>query len=284
MEPKYSYKSGYIYQEDCIEFLKNLDGNIATVVFADPPYNIGKTSWDTVKQQSDYIEWSLKWIKEASRVLNEKGTLFICGFTEILADIKSPAMEYFDKCKWLIWYYDNKANMSNDWGRSHESILCLRKSQYIFNVDDVRIPYNAHTLKYPKRAVAGKNSQYSLSGGQDLWTPNDKGAKPKDVITIPTTCNGMGEKTPHPTQKPEALLRRLILSSSNENDIIIDPFSGSGTTAVVSAELSRQFIVNDACEEYNKWANERIQNVVKKSIAEWIDYDRKTELRRRELK
>jgi len=194
-------------------------------------------------------------------------------------------MNYFSKCKWLIWYYDNKANMGNDWGRSHESILCLRKtSDYVFNIDDVRIPYNSHTLKYPSRANAGTNSQYKVSNPKAQWNPNPKGAKPKDVINIPTTCNGMGEKTKHPTQKPEALLRKLILASSNENDLIVDPFSGSGTTAVVAAQLKRRFLVSDFNNEYNGWAANRLNNLEKRTIDEWIEYDKKTEMRRRSIR
>lgn len=282
--PVHEYENGCIYNMDCLDFLQSLDDATATVVFADPPYNIKKAAWDNIGNQEEYVEWSVRWIKEAARVLNESGTLFICGYTEILADIKRPAMEFFDKCKWLIWYYDNKANLSNDWGRSHESILCLRKSGYLFNVDDVRIPYNSHTMKYPSRAMSGENSQYSqLSAKVKVWTPNERGAKPKDVICIPTTCNGMGEKTPHPTQKPEALVRKLILSSSNVGDLVVDPFSGSGTTAVVATQLQRRFAVNDLIGEYNEWANDRILNVQNRSIEEWIEYDKKNELRRRSL-
>ena len=98
-----------------------------------------------------------------------------------------------------------------------------RKNALTMNTDDVRIPYGAHTLKYPSHPQA-ETSQYGngKTKKQDNWTPNPLGAKPKDVIEIPTTCNGMNEKTPHPTQKPEELLRRLILGSSNEGDLIID--------------------------------------------------------------
>lgn len=220
-----------------------------------------------------------------ARILKNNGTLYICGFTEILADIKKPAMKYFKKCRWLIWYYDNKANLGKDWGRSHESILCLRKSNtFVFNIDDIRIPYNAHTLKYPER-VQGETSQYNNSNKENKsWTPNPLGAKPKDVIRIPTTCNGMAEKTKHPTQKPEALLRKLIMASSNENDIVVDPFSGSGTTAVVSRQLHRKFYVNDMIAEYNEWADERLNKVVEKTKEEWIKFDRTVEKRREKIK
>ncbi len=94
----------------------------------------------------------------------------------------------------------------------------------------------------------------------------------------------MEEKTEHPTQKPEALLRKLLLASTNENDIIVDPFSGSGTTAVVATELNRKFLVNDNFKEYNKMADSRLQKIKHKSIEEWIAFDKENEERRKSLK
>ena len=88
----------------------------------------------------------MEWIKEAARVLKPTGTLYVCGFSEILADLKHPASKYFAKCRWIIWHYKNKANLGKDWGRSHESLLHLRKSKkHTFNIDSVRIPYGEHT-------------------------------------------------------------------------------------------------------------------------------------------
>lgn len=285
-KPQYEYSDGKIYQEDCITFLKNIESSSASIIFADPPYNIGKADWDDLGTQDEYIEWSVNWIKEASRVLKPTGALFVCGFTEILADIRKPAMQYFEKCRWLIWYYDNKANLRNDWGRSHESIVCFRKSdKFTFNTDDVRIPYNAHTLKYPKRNQSGKTSQfYNESEANKEWEPNPKGAKPKDVINIPTTCNGMKEKTKHPTQKPEELVRKIILASTNPGDLVIDPFSGSGTTGVAASQLNRKFIINDQSAEYNKWADERIKAIKKHDVEYWIEYDKKNDERRKSIR
>src|SRR5437764_1454505 len=111
----------------------------------------------------------------------------------------------FKGCKWLVWHYKNKANLGSDWGRSHESILHFRKSkQFTSNIDDIRIPYGDHTLKYPEHPQA-ETSQYGNGNGskETIWVPNPRGAKPRDVIEIPTTCNGMHEKTPQPTQTPE---------------------------------------------------------------------------------
>ena len=213
------------------------------------------------------------------------GTLYICGFSEILADLKHPSMKYFNSCKWLVWFYKNKANLGKDWGRSHESILHLRKSrEFVMNIDDVRIPYSRHTLKYPSHPQA-LSSQYGNNGKRrDVWTPHPLGAKPKDVIEIPTTCNGMGEKTPHPTQKPEELLRRLILASSNDNDLVIDPFSGSGTTLVVAEQLGRKWAGCDLSAEYNKWAIDRLENVVYKSKEDWKAFDKENDQRRNSIR
>ena len=283
--PIYEKSGNILYEGDSLEWLKSIESETVDLIFADPPYNIKKAEWDKFESQEKYIEWSMRWIKEASRVLKKTGTLYICGFSEILADLKHPSMRYFKVCKWLIWYYKNKANLGKDWGRSHESILHLRKSKiFTMNIDDVRIPYGKHTLKYPEHPQAA-TSQYGNGGKRkDVWTPHPLGAKPKDVIEVPTTCNGMGEKTPHPTQKPEELLRKLILASSNEGDLVIDPFSGSGTTLVVAEQLNRKWMGCEINPEYNQWAIQRLENVIRRSKEEWIAFDRANELRRNSIR
>ena len=107
---------------------------------------------------------------------------------------------------------------------------------------------------------------------------------PKDVIDIPTTCNGTGEKTPHPTQKPEELLRKFVLASSNKGDLVIDPFSGSGTTVVVAEQLNRHWMGCDLDAQYNQWAIDRLENVRRMSKEEWIAIDRKTAERRESIR
>jgi len=285
---QYANSHGTLYQGNSLDWLASIDDASVDLVFADPPYNIKKAKWDNFESQEKYIEWSLAWIEQASRVLKPSGSLFICGFSEILADIKHPACKYFNQCRWLIWHYKNKANLGRDWGRSHESIIHLRKSKkFKLNIDDVRIPYGNHTLKYPSHPQA-ESSAYgdgrNRKKNYDNWMPNPKGAKPKDVFDIPTTCNGMGEKTPHPTQKPEELVRKLVLASSNEGEVVIDPFSGSGTTAVVAEQLKRKWMVCDLDFQYNKWAIQRIENVKNMSKDEWLAYDKKNAERREAIR
>jgi site-specific DNA-methyltransferase (adenine-specific) len=151
------------------------------------------------------------------------------------------------------------------------------------NQDAVRIPYGAHTLKYPSHAQAD-TSAYGNGAARAAWTPNPKGAKPKDVFDIPTTCNGMGEKTPHPTQKPEELLRKLILAASAEGDLVLDPFSGSGTTLVVAEQLNRRWLGCELNAEYNEWAIQRLQNVRRLSQNEWLALDRRNAERRESIR
>ena len=281
----YSHPHGQIWLGDAVSWLRSLPSESADLAFCDPPYGIKKAEWDTFESQQEYVRWSLEWIEEAARVLKPTGTLYVCGFSEILADLKLPASRFFQGCRWIVWHYKNKANLGSDWGRSHESLLHFRKSkQFTMNVDDVRIPYGEHTLKYPAHPQA-ESSQYGK--GQEkgrLWHPHPSGAKPKDVLEIPTTCNGMHEKTPHPTQKPEELLRTIVLASSNPGDLIIDAFLGSGTTAVVAEQLKRRWLGCDQSLEYCRWAAERLELVEDWPVEKWIRYDQENAARRKSIR
>ncbi len=260
-EPFFETEHGKLYHQDAIAFLKKLEDQSVDLIFADPPYNINKAEWDSFVSQKAYVDWSMEWITEAQRVLTHRGSLFICGFSEILADIKWAAAHLFKGCKWLVWFYRNKANLGKDWGRSHESILHFRKSRdFIFNIDEVRIPYNQHTLKYPQRTQAA-SSQYANGKNKPyLWEPNPLGAKPKDVIEIPTISNGAWEKYPHKTQKPVELVRRIILSSSNPDSLIFDPFGGSGTTYAVAEALGRSWLGTEIDENYCRVISDRLSD------------------------
>jgi site-specific DNA-methyltransferase (adenine-specific) len=288
----YKHPNGQLWKGDSIEWLRSLPNESVDLIFADPPYNIKKADWDTFESQEEYIKFSMKWIEQAARVLKPTGTLFICGFSEILSDLKHPASRFFKSCRWIIWHYRNKANLGKDWGRSHESILHFRKTKdFTFNIDTIRIPYSEHTLKYPSHPQAETSQYGNGKNGKQIWEPNSLGAKPKDVldipqdiIEVPTTCNGMHEKTPHPTQKPEELLRKLILASSNIGDTIIDPFCGSGTTPVCAQQLQRKWMACDLSPEYLDWAANRIELVEDWSIEKWIKYDFDNQKRRNSIR
>jgi site-specific DNA-methyltransferase (adenine-specific) len=285
LKPWFETRLGKLYNEDSLKFLKTIDSNSIDLIFADPPYNIRKAEWDTFSSQKEYVDWSMEWIKEAHRVLSKRGSLYVCGFSEILADLKWAASSLFKGCKWLVWFYRNKANLGSDWGRSHESILHFRKSkEFIFNIDEVRIPYNQHTLKYPKRTQA-ETSQYANGKKKDYtWEPNPLGAKPKDVFEIPTLSNGSWERYPHATQKPVELLSKIILSSSNPESTIVDPFGGSGTTYAVAEAFQRKWLGTELEQEYCEIIKERVSDEIHIArIASGID-EKEAGSRRKKLR
>lgn len=277
--------SGQLYVGDSLQWLHTLEEGSVDLVFTDPPYNIGKADWDVFEHHDQYLDWCYEWIEQCARVLKPNGTLYVCGFSEFLADVKARCRHLFEGCRWLVWHYRNKANLRDDWGRSHESIVHFRKSSHFtFNTDAVRVPYGAHTLKYPVHPQAETSQYGNGKKRQEHWQPHPQGAKPKDVIEIPTLCNGMDEKTPHPTQKPEELIRKFILASSNANDLVCDPFSGSGTTLVVAQQLGRRWIGCDRNEEYNQWCISRLQRVIKRTETEWMEFDAKNAARRESIR
>ena len=249
---------GELWHADVMELFGKLADGSVDLVIADPPYAIAKADWDEFESLDAYLAWCDLWLAEVVRVLAPHGSAYVCGFSEILADVKARSARRFTSCRWLIWYYRNKANLGRDWGRSHESILHLRKADARLDVDAIRIPYNGHTTKYPGRVQAVSSQYGGASARRERWEPNPLGAKPRDVIELPVICNGMAEKTPHATQKPEALIEKLILASSAPGQLVVDPFVGSGTTAVVATRLGRSWLAGDGDPRFVGLTRERL--------------------------
>jgi site-specific DNA-methyltransferase (adenine-specific) len=232
---------GRLHRGDSLAWLSSLPAGCARLVVADPPYSIGRAAWDRFPSAEAYLEWSERWVREAHRILLPDGTLYICGYPEPIAHLAARVAPLFASWRSLVWFYRNKASLRADWGRSHESVLHLRKGRtMVFDVDAVRQPYNEHTRRYPEHPQAA-TSQYGSAPARP-WSPHPAGARPRDVIEIPTLCNGSAEKTVHPTQKPVELIRRLVLASSRPGELVIDPFGGSGTTYAVCEETDRRWL------------------------------------------
>jgi site-specific DNA-methyltransferase (adenine-specific) len=250
---------GQLWRGDCLDLLRQLESSSVRLVVADPPYAIGKASWDEFASLPAYLDWSDAWLAEVHRVLAPDGTAYVCGFSEILCQLVCrSAPRFAGGFRWLVWTYRNKANLGSDWGRSHESIVHLRKGpRFVMNVDAVRVPYNDHTQKYPAR-VQAVSSQYGRGKRRDRWMPHPLGAKPRDVLELPTLCNGTAEKTEHPTQKPEELVRRLVAASSCAGELVVDPFCGSGTTLLVAERLGRRWAGSDTSPAYVGLCRERL--------------------------
>jgi site-specific DNA-methyltransferase (adenine-specific) len=256
---------GHLYRGDALEWLKSLPDGSVDLCVADPPYGGNAVHWDKFKSLDDYAAWCEAWLQECERVLTAQGSAFICGWSENLAYLKVLGDKFFPRCRWLVWFYRNKqAAWRTDWGRAHESILHFRKGKnFKFHQDAARVPYNQHTMRYPEHSQATTSVFGEKKGGKSghIWQPHPLGAKPKDVFEISILNNGMKESTPHPTQKPEELIRRLVMACSDKGDLVIDPFMGSGTTSVVCEKLERRWAGVDLAAEYLGWAIERLQDI-----------------------
>ena len=263
--PIFSTPLGSLHRGDALEWLRTIPQGGARLVVADPPYNVGRASWDRLGTDDDYLEWTQRWVGMAHRALAPEGTLYLCGYPEPLARIAAIVGPIFSSYRWLVWFYRNKASFTDDWGRSHEAILHLRKAESMtFNTDAVRVPYNTHTVRYPEHPQAA-SSQYGGAAretrpGRPVWRPHPMGARPRDVMEIPTLCNGSAEKTLHPAQKPIELIRRLVLASSQPGDLVIDPFGGSGTTYAVCEETSRRWLGCERDASYCRLIADRLSH------------------------
>ena len=265
MELAFETGLGRLYRGDALAWLREQPDESADLIVADPPYGANAVHWDRFGSLDDYVAWSEDWLTQAARVVKPQGSVFVCGYSENLAYLKVFGDRHFAGCRWLVWYYRNKhAPWKTDWGRSHESVLHFRRSKrFKFNQDAVRTPYNQHTLKYPDHPQAATSALGSTKARETghVWQPHPLGAKPKDVFEVSTLNNGMQERTAHPTQKPEDLIRRFVLACSDRGDLVLDPFGGSGTTYVVAEKLERRWSGVEHDRAYIEMAIDRLERV-----------------------
>jgi site-specific DNA-methyltransferase (adenine-specific) len=251
-----------IYNEDCISGMKKIKSETVDIIICDPPYNIGKDFGNNSdKQEMDkYLLWCDEWISECLRILKPNGTLYIYGFSEILAFIRTRIT---CNVRWLIWHYTNKVTPSlNFWQRTHESILCCYKNKPVFNRDDVREPYTETFLKN----AAGKvrkptKGRFSDGETETVYNAHEGGALPRDVLKVAALSGGAGkkERVDHPTQKPLTLCDTLIKASMNKEGetLLVVPFAGSGSECVSAKKNNVNFIGFEINETYIKIANDR---------------------------
>tara|TARA_B100000900_G_scaffold232699_1_gene197592 strand:- start:1048 stop:1824 length:777 start_codon:yes stop_codon:yes gene_type:complete len=252
-----------IYNEDCVSGMECIESGSVDIIICDPPYNIGKDFGNESDKQKmeEYLKWCDGWINECVRILKSDGTLYIYGFSEILAYIR---VRININVRWIIWHYTNKVTPSlNHWQRTHESILCCSKEKPHFNRDEVREPY---TKAYLKNA-AGKvrkatKGRFSDGKKETVYKAHKKGALPRDVIKIPALAGGAGkkERVNHPTQKPLKLCQKLIKASKNGDEtLLVVPFVGSGSECVAAKMENINFIGFEINEEYVALAKSRLQ-------------------------
>ena len=257
-----------IYNEDCILGMKKIQDESVDIIICDPPYNIGKDFGNNSDKQKmdEYLVWCDQWIAECLRILKPNGTLYIYGFSEILAFIRT---RIHCNVRWLVWHYTNKVTPSlNFWQRTHESILCCYKNKPVFNRDDVREPYTDSFLKNAAGKVR-KSTKGRFSNGdkETTYTAHEGGALPRDVIKVAALAGGAGkkERVDHPTQKPLTLCDTLIKASLNKekekNTLLVVPFAGSGSECVSAKRNGVDFIGFEINSNYITIANERLDEM-----------------------
>jgi site-specific DNA-methyltransferase (adenine-specific) len=255
-----------LYQGDCLRLLSSVVSATVDLVFADPPFNIGYEYdvYDDEKAAEDYLAWSRKWANEIFRVLKPNGTFWLAIGDEYAADLKLMFQDIGFFCRnWVIWYYTFGVNCKKKFSRSHTHLFYFVKNQksFTFNGDVVRVPSARQLVYADSRAhVAGKMPD-------DTWflRPQDVPdgfIADHDVWYFPRVCGTFKERAGwHGCQMPEQLLGRIIKVCSNAGDIVLDPFSGSGTTLVVAKKLSRQWIGFELSENYVSQVTTRLASV-----------------------
>jgi len=252
-------KNGHlIILGDAIEVLTHeIQDNSVDLIFADPPYNIGKNfngridKWDS---DTDYLNWCYKWIDLCINKLKSTGSFYVMTSTQNMPCFDIYVRKRLTILARIIWYYDSSGVQAKGYfGSLYEPILfCVKdKNNYTFNSEDI--------LVEAKTGAVRKLIDYRKS----TPTPYNTKKVPGNVWEIPRVRYRMDEYENHPTQKPIALLERIIKASSNEGDIILDPFSGSFTTSYVARQHNRKSIGIEIEEEYIKIGLRRLHIVDK---------------------
>lgn len=240
---------------DTYRALPLLPNHFADLIIIDPPYNLNKTfnnfSFKAMRQ-GKYIQYLQSWLPEVCKKLKSNGSLYICGDWESTAAIQLTLSRHLTIINRITWQREKGRGAKKNWKNGMEDIWFAVKDpkNYYFDVEKVKMkrrviaPYQEHGQ--PKDWIKDNNDKFRFTYPSNFW----------DDITIPFWS--MPENTPHPTQKPEKLYAKLILASSREEDIIFDPFLGSGTASVVAKKLNRRFCGIEMDETYCLYAQKRL--------------------------
>ena len=225
------------------------------LIIADPPYNLTKSFNGTVfskKKEMDYEEYTRQWLRAIQPLLKKNGTLYVCCDWESSLIIGRVMSEFFQVRNRITWQREKGRGAKSNWKNGMEDIwFATNGNDYTFHLDAVKIrkkvlaPYRVDGK--PKDWEETARGNYRDTCPSNFW----------DDITIPFWS--MPENTAHPTQKPEKLIAKLILASSDEKDVVFDPFLGSGTTSVVAKKLNRHYIGVEMEAQYCAWAEQRLE-------------------------
>lgn len=217
---------------NAVELFDGIKSSSVDVVVADPPYNLGKNYGNNhdLKGFDEYIDFTKSWLSEAKRVLKPTGTIYVfmgVRFISYLYDIMDRDLGLFFN-SWIVWHYTQGLGKTKGFSPRHDDILMFTKSKdFIFNLDNIRVPQKYYRARN-----------------------NMRGANPGDVWKFSHVHYCNPNRQNHPTQKPEGIVERMVMASSNEGGLVLDPFSGSGTTLRVCQQLKRNAVGFELNPEY----------------------------------
>lgn len=256
--PYYQDDNVLLYHGDALDLMSELTPSTIPLTVTSPPYNIGK-EYEDVRHIDDYVSWSKNWISKVHEITSDDGAFWLnLGYVPVDGVAKALPLPYliwehvpFYLIQEIIWNYSAGVAGRLFFSPRNEKFLWYVKDaqNYTFNLDDVRDP----NVKYPNQKKNGK------------LKCNPLGKNPTDVWQIPKVTSGKNrsskERTAHPAQFPIELVRRVILASSNPNDLVLDPFVGSGSTLEAAIRTGRKGVGFDLESKYLDIAVKRIKDV-----------------------
>ncbi len=256
-----------VRQGDCLTGMRQLADGSIDLAFADPPFNIGY-EYDVYqdKLESDrYLAWCRDWMSEVVRLLKPSGTFWLAIGDEYAAELKVLMQQELGlTCRsWVVWYYTFGVNCKSKFSRSHAHLFHMVKDKqnFTFNDEAIRVP-SARALVYGDRRA---NPKGRLPDDTWILRPQDipeSFTAEEDTWHFPRVAGTFKERAGfHGCQMPEQLLGRIIRACSNEGELVLDPFVGSGTTARAAKKLSREFIGFELSEQYAAAVQERLARI-----------------------
>jgi site-specific DNA-methyltransferase (adenine-specific) len=241
---------------DLTQVLDWLPTGWVDLLFLDPPYNLSKSFSDIVafsrKPMAEYESWLESWLPGLVRTLKPTASVYICSDWRSSTAVQRVAEKLFVVRNRITWEREKGRGSNSNWKNCSEDIwFCTVSDEYVFNADAVKLrrrviaPYT-HSGGEPKDWQETQEGRYRMTCASNMWTD----------LTVPFWS--MAENTDHPTQKPEKLVAKIILASSREGDIVLDPFLGSGTTSVVAKKLKRHYVGIEMDERYCCLAEHRL--------------------------
>ena len=255
-------KTNTIEFADVFEYLNRLDDESIDLAIIDPPYNLDVAEWDSFENLDCFMAFTKKYLELVHRKLKKTGSLYVfntaLNSAYMLVYLQSELKMKYQN--WIVWYKkDGFSACRKKYVNNQETILFFTKTDnYTFNYNDVREPYES-----TERINAAMTKGILKNGKR--WYPNPNGKLCPDIweftsVRLEKKEKGKTKKQVHPTPKPEKMIERMIKASSNEGDLILDLFSGTGTTALIAKRNNRNFVGCDNNIEYIKYIERRLSD------------------------